>query len=177
MLRSDSKEWLTVKEVSNITGKSVEAVRMLLHRNRLSNVKKVNTGNAGRHRAQWLIHRDTVKMLHNSDVTSSQQTVMHNSNITEINNCNVIPLEYHDAKMKEWLQERDQLQTGLMMYRYRFEELDRQVKLLPAPVEAVSAIMQEKEAQLSSLGAELQATRKSLENERSRNWWQKLWGK
>lgn len=59
-----------------------------------------------------------------------------------------IPIYYHDQKLKEWQQERDNLMQGLMMYRYKFEELDRQVKMLPAPPEYVKSKIDELEKHL-----------------------------
>lgn len=205
MLRTGKDEWLTVKQVSNITGKSVDAIRMLLHRKKLSNVKKVNNGGQ---REQWLIHRDTVNLLHNGYVTEAEQDVMHNESITELHNSNVIPLEYHDGKLKEWQQERDNLLQGLMMYRYKFEDLERQVKLLPAPPEAVTKELQEKDAALQRAQEILKKAKESYdqykvsmqqlkerlaEEERAREayriqwelaqaelkkpWWKKLWKK
>jgi uncharacterized coiled-coil DUF342 family protein len=166
VLRNSNGEWLTVKQVSNVTGKSVNAIRMLLHRRKLDNVKKINNGGQ---REQWLIHKDTMMKLHNSDVTETLQDEMHNGCITKVHNSDVISLEYHDSKMKEWLQERDQLQAGLMMYRYKYEELDRQVKLLPAPVEVVTSRMPELETRVKELEA-------ALEAEKKRNWWKKFLG-
>jgi hypothetical protein len=49
-----------------------------------------------------------------------------------------IPLEYHDMKTREWQEERDRLQSGLMMYRFKFEDLDRRIRLLPSPPEMMT---------------------------------------
>ncbi len=51
--------------------------------------------------------------------------------------------------------ERDELMQGMMMYRYKFEELERRMRLLPAPVETVSTILQENEAKLQEKAAAL----------------------
>ena len=190
-------EWLTVKQVSHMTGKSIDAIRMLLHRKKLSNVKKVNNHNGGPNREHWLIHRDTAALLCNSHMTDNRSDVMVNSDITEtaeqLHNIDVIPLHYHDLKQREWLTERDQLQAGLLMYRYKFEELDRQVRLLPAPVETVGTLLQDREAKVAELEHKEQELRDSrqaldrsqeavsaleeaLQRERSRSWWQRLWG-
>jgi hypothetical protein len=52
MSHNSNGEWLTVKQASHMTGRSIDAIRMLLHRKKLSNVKKVNGGNGGANRAQ-----------------------------------------------------------------------------------------------------------------------------
>jgi hypothetical protein len=56
-------------------------------------------------------------------------------------------MEYHDRKREEWECERDKLVQGMMMYRYKFEDLDRQLRLLPAPPERVTSKVQELEAE------------------------------
>ena len=181
LLHNKQKEWLTIKEVSNITGKSTDSLRMLLHRKKLTNVKKANNGNNGTKRSQWLIHKDNISLLHNSYVTGDGTNVTCDKSITSERNSNIITLEYHDSKQQEWLKERDQLKAGIIMYQYKFEELDRQLKLLPAPAEVVKSrlielehsLQEEKETKqklINDLEAELQ-------KERSLTWWQKLWAK
>jgi len=78
-----------------------------------------------------------------------------------------------------------------MMYRWKFEELDRQVKLLPAPVEVVSSKLTELESTLQAertgreearqaiamMELELKAAREALETERSRPWWKRAFGR
>lgn len=54
-------------------------------------------------------------------------------------------IEYHDRKRNEWHDDRDKLIQGMMMYRYKFEELDRQVKALPAPPEVLITKLQDLE--------------------------------
>lgn len=157
-LHNSYGEWLTVKQVSHMTGKSIDAIRMLLYRKKLSNVKKVNRNNGGPNREHWLIHRDTAALLCNGHMTNEQTDVNHNNSITEdsellhnvSHNIDVIPLHYHDQKQREWLTERDQLQAGLMMYRYKFEEMERQMRLLPAPPEVVASELEEKAAALET---------------------------
>lgn len=76
-----------------------------------------------------------------------------------------LPLEYYEKQQKE----RDQALQGLMMYRYKFEEAERQLKLLPAPVEMVNSRLEELERQLQKKELELQ-------RERSLPWWKRLFG-
>jgi hypothetical protein len=51
-------------------------------------------------------------------------------------------IEYYDKKRENWDNERDKLVQGMMMYRYKFEELDKQVKALPAPPELLTSKIQ-----------------------------------
>ena len=57
-------------------------------------------------------------------------------------------IEFYDKKRIEWERERDSLMQGLLMYRYKFEEVDRQLKVLPAPPEYVKAKIDELEKNL-----------------------------
>lgn len=184
-LHNSNGEWLTVKQVSYMTGKSIDAIRMLLHRKKLGNVKKVNNHNGGPNRALWLIHKDEATLLCNSHITDEQPDVMNNNNITEaqelshntLHNIDVIPLHYHDQKQREWLTERDTLQAGLMMYRYKFEELERQVRLLPAPPEVVTSKLVENDQALRSAQEVIKALEEAMQRERQRSWWDRLWKK
>lgn len=131
-------EWLTLREAAKITGKSVNALRLLIGRHRLKKVKKAHD-NQG---VYWMIHRDEIDQVCLDNMGPGHAPVSHNMVGA------MIPLSYHDGKQKEWLSERDQLQAGLMMYRYKFEEMERQVKMLPAPAE-ISAMEQERAAALA----------------------------
>jgi hypothetical protein len=100
-----------------------------------------------------------------------------------------IPLDYFDVKQKEWIEERDKLQAGLMMYRYKYEEMERKVKLLPAPVEVVTSKLKELEdsvaaevsyrEQMTTALYEREATvirlQAELEAEKKKPWWKRIW--
>jgi len=147
-------EWVTLKEASNITGKSLNAIRMLVHRKKISqdSIKKANDNG----RSYWMIHRDALNLIYNSsmsgdiynsDILQPVTPVICQDSMSDI--CHdSIPVYYHDQKLKEWQQDRDNLMQGLLMYRYKFEELDRQVKMLPAPPEHVRSKIEELEKHL-----------------------------
>lgn len=180
MSRKNGKDWLTVKETSYITGKSIDAIRMLLHRKKLSNVKKVNNGGQ---RSYWLIHKDTVELLHNSNVTDTLQEIEHDNSITN----NSIPLEFYDKKQQEWLQERDNLKQGLVMYQYKIEDYERKLKLLPAPIEIIAEElkinkeelkqMREQTARMQELEGKIRDLETELQVEKKRPWWKRFWKK
>jgi len=95
---------------------------------------------------------------------------------------NTITLDAYEEKRSLWLKERDELQTGLMVYRYKFEEMERQMRLLPAPVEVVNTILQEKEAKLTENDQALRTAQEAihsleeeLQQERRRSWWDRMW--
>jgi hypothetical protein len=139
---NSSKEWLSLREASDMTGKSVNALRLLVNRKRFDMVKRIEENG----RCYWLIHHDSLVKTCGKDQGNSNvcQEV-----VTRHDMVNTVTLEYLDGKQKEWLSERDQLQQGMMMYRYKFEEAERQLRLLPAPAEVVTKELQEKDAALA----------------------------
>ncbi|MDQ7822868.1 MAG: helix-turn-helix domain-containing protein [Candidatus Eremiobacteraeota bacterium] len=227
MARLTGKEWLTLKEASELTGKSLNAVRLLVHRKKIDGVKKVQEQG----RSYWVIHRDALGQLsgdlpkvkegdvlrvkegdapnakcelctlrknggdpaicaeicladpdigdalperpdiyhrqedqespderHGSEMLEASvdgekkriyvvedETLPSQDDLVEPS----VPLEHYERRQKEWEKERDGLMQGLMMYRFKFEELDRKMKVLPAPPEYVSAKIEELESQLA----------------------------
>jgi len=167
------EEWITLNEASAMTGKSINAVRLLIKRlasgdNRIR-AKKVNRDN----RQIWVIHKsDLVKAL---DVDfSSDFFNMSSVSIDEMPSQETsIPLEHYESKRAEWDKERDSLMQGMMMYRFRFEELENKLKLLPAPPEEISGRLEEAENnisnlknQLGNIAVEKEVTMKLLEEEK-----------
>ncbi len=155
--------WITIKEASDISGRSVNAIRLLIHRGKIGKIKKVK----GKGRGEWLVHRDSLSQIIDSDITGEMSEISadvssdrsdnlttrdHSPDITtqtyNDHSKPMIPLEYYDSRRDEWMLERDRLLQGLMMYRYKFEELDRQLKMLPAPPEFVKAKLDELEHHL-----------------------------
>ena len=172
--------WVNIKEASQITGRSINSLNILVNRHRIDKVKKIN--------GKWHIHQDSLVPLCQPTTATYSDIVptMSGATYSDIATPS-IPLEHYEKKRTEWDMERDKLQTGLMMYRYKFEEMERQMRLLPAPVEVVTSKLTELERReedlltarqvITDLEAELQVTRSTLESERSRNWWQRLWRK
>jgi hypothetical protein len=142
-----NEKWLTLKEAGEITGKNVQAIRMLIKRNKFVNVKKTQI----KGHDNWLIRRDELNLLA-SQLSSHVKDNVNDSHVrlTDIPPVNMISVEYYDKKRNEWDRDRDNLLQGIMMYRYKFEELDQRVKLLPAPVEAVASKIGELEARVNS---------------------------
>jgi hypothetical protein len=138
-------EWLTIKEASKITGRSVNALNLLVNRQRVDKIKKID--------GKWHIHRDSLITLcqpRESDIAETRldiQSIMSEAVSPDIA-IPMIPLEHYEKKREVWDIERDKLHAGLMMYRYKFEEAERQLKLLPAPAEIVTTKMQEQDAAL-----------------------------
>jgi hypothetical protein len=168
--------WLSIKEASSISGRSVNSLNLLVNRHRIDKVKMIE--------GKWHIHRDSLVSL--CQVTSATRSdipgSMSGSTCSDIVTPSV-PLEHYEKKRTEWDNERDKLQAGLMMYRWKYEELEQKIRLLPAPVEVVSSKLTELEEALQeerSTKEEAQAAitrlEKALETERSRSWWKRLFG-
>ncbi|MDQ7827034.1 MAG: hypothetical protein RDV48_29830 [Candidatus Eremiobacteraeota bacterium] len=152
--------WVTIQEASRLTGKSENAIGLMVKRKRLDQVKKAN----GTGRGKWLIHRDALEKILACDLmppcdeddpcTREEQGSLDESEAPRtarpMSPCEgapspggdlvnpSIPLEHYEKKRDEWDRERERLQAGLMMYRYKFEEQERKLKLLPAPAEEVA---------------------------------------
>ncbi|MGV8027388.1 MAG: hypothetical protein AB2L18_12610 [Anaerolineaceae bacterium] len=172
-------EWLTLQEASHITGKSINALTLLISRGKIDRSKKI----AGRGKGKWLIHKDSIGLISPDDRLKDQDRTEpgQTERLTDRSDP-VIPLNYFDSKMKEWTEERDRLQAGLLMYRYKFEELDRQIRLLPAPVESIPSKITELEQKTAEKDQALQrsqetikALEEALQSEKQRSWWDRLW--
>jgi len=142
-------QWVTIQEASEIIGKSENAIGLLVRRRRFERLKKVNGAGKGK----WLIHRDSLVKYQSisqspEELTESDQSV--SQTISDLLK-SMIPLEHYEKKRDEWVTERDRLQTGLMMYRYKFEEIEKQMRLLPAPVEVVNHKLDELEEKAAAL--------------------------
>jgi len=140
MTEHNNKEWLTLKEASEIMGKTTGALRLAIHRKEFVRIKK----NIEKGHEIWLIHKDEIvkDIAHvRTDMCDAQNesTVCAQGALVGL-----IPLEHYDKARDEWSTQRAHLEQGIMMYRFKFEELDRKLKLLPAPVETVIYEMEEK---------------------------------
>lgn len=172
-------EWLTLQEASRITGKSINALTLLISRGKIDRSKKI----VGRGKGKWLIHRDSIGLTSADDRLKDQDRTEPGQTERSTDRSDpAIPLHYFDSKMKEWTEERDRLQAGLLMYRYKFEELDRQIRLLPAPVESIPSKMTELEQKTAEKDLALQrsqetikALEEALQSEKQRSWWDRLW--
>jgi len=145
---SPDREWLTIKEASRITGKSINALTILVNRRKVDRIRKVE--------GKWLIHKDSIATLSMLDrATGTTDSPTGSDSMSTLSGPTgsdstgvIIPLEHYEKKRDEWLTERDRLQAGLMMYRYKFEEIEHKMRLLPAPPEMVARELEDKAAAL-----------------------------
>jgi len=138
------EKWLTIGEVSEQTGKSTAAVRMWIKRRTTKGEHVRVKKERGRHCESWLIHSSEI-----GDLTGREQAESSGERMPEL--VNIISLDRYEAMRKELENEREQAMQGLMMYRYKFEELDRQVRLLPAPPEVMATKLSEFEEKAAAL--------------------------
>lgn len=158
------KEWFTLKEVSEITGRSLNSVRLLVHRKKITNVKKVVENG----REQWVVNRDELsnlsaakepvkedlerfettdetaldeemepKLESEEPVTTTYVMKRDKDPISEVYVAS-IPLDFYDNKLKEWSAERDRLIQNVIAWKVQYEQLASRMKALPAPPEYVS---------------------------------------
>jgi hypothetical protein len=162
----ETGQWITLQEASSVTGKSVNALNLMIRRRKINKTRKVN----GKGQGKWLIHKDSlIKFLSPDPLSCQPDQLTRQDDLEDQSNQTgyerftpMIPLEHYEKKRDEWESERDKLMQGLMMYRYKFEELEKQVKMLPAPVEVVSS--------------EFERLKSELEGEKKKSWWKKLFG-
>jgi hypothetical protein len=182
-------DWLTLQEASELTGKSVNALTLLISRRKIDRIKK----QSGRGKGKWLIHRDSVELLPDPDRLKDRDRLNpgQNERLNDRPEAG-IPIHYFDSKLKEWTEERDRLQAGLLMYRYKFEEVEKQLRLLPAPPEMVASRLQVAELMAQQKEQALMEAREAIENletelrqkealmvklqQRALPWWKKLFG-
>jgi hypothetical protein len=111
---------------------------------------------------------------------------------------NTVTIEYYDRQRKAWDDQRSRLEQGIMMYRFKYEEMCKQIKLLPAPPEMIqeeisyrdtllekakNVILQER-ARIRKQEEDLAAMKIRLQEEEQENamlrleahkpWWKKL---
>lgn len=202
------RQWFSLKEASEITGRSLNAIRLLVHRKKISNLKKTTENG----REQWMIHRDalselscasdvkdfdrcqTCTMRDGGDLSICQEICgKDNSSVTDPNDiCQAestekasgpafimqgkhdlekdiyvasIPLEHYEKKQAEWSSERDRLIQGILLYRYRYEELENKVKALPAPPEYMQTRVTDLETRLLKESEEKQSAIKDISSQ------------
>ena len=186
MTQVDTSQWITVQEASQITGKSINSLRLLIRRKKLSRVLKVK----GKHGDEWVIHKEAIHDLSQGDQGMTPVNDQPHDQGSQVNPGDMtqvitLPSGIYLQQQKE----RDELLQGMMMYRYKFEELDRQIRLLPAPVEIIPARISELEAKSAESAAQaaedrqalarsqeaVKALEEALQRERQRTWWDRLW--
>jgi len=122
--------WLTLSEASNITGKSAESLRKMIKRGKLLRVKKIS-GERGK---QWVIHQEEIERLDRQPMTNVQGG---HKGCTRAGQIDFISVEHYDKQREKWEEEKTRLVQGLLMYRFKFEEIEKKIKLLPAPPDII----------------------------------------
>jgi len=201
MTQVNADQWVTLSEASTLTGKSMDSLRTMIRRGKLTQVKKVR----GKRGDEWVIHREAVH-----DAGQAEQP---RQNMTQVNDnpdqCPAsnpgqvitLPVDFYAQQQKE----RDQALQGMMMYRWKFEEAEKMLRLLPAPPELVARELEDKAqalAQAEKILEEAQETQKAYveamdklraklqeeecaketfrlqwEAAQAEPWWKKIWRK
>jgi hypothetical protein len=170
------REWLTLQEAARLTGKSSSALRgaiqrrklekirketgaigeySLIHRDELSKLKSNRTPSCEpgsrpdqdrgpRERAESSGESQDA-IIEDVEYEFEEDPVPQNGSGTWVN---MVTLEYYDSQRDKWERERSNLEQGIMMYRFKYEELERRLKVLPAPPELVSYRVGELEQKL-----------------------------
>lgn len=136
------ERWLTIGEASELTGKSTAAVRMWIKRRTQKGDHVRVKKERGKHCESWMIHSSEMNDL-------GERVPAENSGEHMPELMNIISLDRYEAMRKELENEREQALQGLMMYRYKFEEIEQKMRLLPAPPEMVARELEEKAAALA----------------------------
>lgn len=162
------QEWITLRDASRATGRSMTALRVMIKRGKDVMAKKVAENN----REYWLLHKDTVQKLTNLDSEQLNDPVMigdHNDPGSSSHGDPQVATiaEFFERQRKELMEERDQALQGLMMYRYKFEEMERKMRLLPAPPELISEDIKKRNEITEQARRDLAQAQKELEDERT----------
>lgn len=153
------QEWITLENASKLTGKSTGALRLAIQRNKIVRTKKIKENG----REYWVIHRDELQHMR-AHVRGDLCDVQDERTI-DAQLC-AVPFKIYDQHRREWEERCAHLEQGLMMYRYKFEELDQQIKMLPAPPETVGRELEFKTtalAQAHEILQQVQETQKHYE--------------
>lgn len=171
-------EWMTVKEAGKIADVSVHTFRPLINRGKAEMMKKIQDNGSG----YWALQRDH---LTGAEKMPSQDIIPEPSQMVSI------PAETYVQLQKD----HDAMVQGLMMYRYKFEQAEKQLHLLPAPAEVVTShlmeteealkaeveyreqlieALEEKEAKIQEQKNQLIALGMELVCERSLPWWKRV---
>lgn len=178
-MTSNDQEWVTLQEASKITGKSVNAIRLMVKRltkgDQPIKAKKVQQ-NA---REQWVLWRGDLNKLSSQPVNDHVFDNDGHMIRSKAGHATNVPVEMYETLRKE----RDSLFQGMLMYQFKFEDLDRKMKCLPAPAEVLSSKLEEQEKELALLRDEkAKAEHLTRENEAMKSriremelpWWKRL---
>jgi len=142
---------LSLKDSSKYTGLSIPSLRRLIDGGKIDQAYKVDTKSG----KAWVI---PVVELDRIKVTKNGGREAHEKVDQKRDGQHVIPLTYFEERRRDWESTRDRLindtvnlRSGIEMYRYKFEELERQTRLLPAPLEIIPSKLDELEEKAAAL--------------------------
>jgi len=150
------EQWISLENASKLTGKSTGALRLAIQRKKIVRTKKIKENG----REYWVIHRDELDYM--CAHVRGELCDVQNERTIDAQVC-AVPFETYDQHRREWEDRCAHLEQGLMMYRYKFEEVERQLKILPAPPEVISTQLQEIEHDRQQKTAALTQAEKILE--------------
>jgi excisionase family DNA binding protein len=151
---SDNGDIMTVKEAANRLNLSERTIWKYIQNRSLKTSRKFS---GGKKPMVMVFEKSISELLRTRNIEPSMSGSMNNPEQDHNASGKVqdaselpfsIPLHHYEEQRSCWLQERDNLQAGLMMYRWKFEDLERQVKLLPAPAETIGPRLTELEQTL-----------------------------
>lgn len=184
-------QWLTLQEASKITGLNTFTIRKRIKTGKLLG-KKVNQKN----KEVWFVSADDVK--NSSNVDGERLKLKVNDELVDelvndepvhqpakkAQDVNDLLLREKDERIGELVHHKNILevllkdfQAHMMILESERNELDRQVKLLPAPPETVSTILQNKEQALLEAQEAVSRLEAELRQERNMPWWKKMFRK
>ncbi|MFP4498021.1 MAG: hypothetical protein ACLFQV_07400, partial [Vulcanimicrobiota bacterium] len=161
--------WLSLKQAGKLTGKSITSLRMLIKRGKINQAKKENVNG----RQLWFIHKNELSgfdkkvndqaagdQLQENTSLDDQQSSDQAHDQGGSASCVTLPVEIYLQKQEE----RDRLIQGITMYRYKFEELDRHIKLLPAPAEVIIDRLEAQNQNLVQKNKEIEKLKSFISN-------------
>jgi hypothetical protein len=187
----DELEWLTLQEASRITGLNTFTIRKRIKAGKLSG-KKVNQ----KGKEVWFVSVGDIKNSEKVDNERIKSKVRDELSDEPVNdelvhkpvanhyNHTVLLLQEKDERIHELVHHKGMLEHLLKDFQARMmnleterNELDRQVKLLPAPVDQIAMKLQETERNEQALRDAQTAITKleeELRQERTLPWWKKI---
>jgi hypothetical protein len=137
------KEWVALKEAGKSAGKSIHSLRLLIQRGRMEKMRRqrMNGDESPEESGDRYgeIREDTmnVKSPEQAGIMRPSQVSgsLFHETLSAPSQMISLPVEYFEQQQKE----RESLAQGLMMYRYKFEQAEKQLRLLPAPAESVTS--------------------------------------
>jgi excisionase family DNA binding protein len=142
-VKSGTENLVTVKEAASMLNVSERTIWKYVQRRTLKASRKFSEGR----KPKVMVFQDSIsELLRSRSDTLIIEGSMNNSKQGQDTSGKVqnasgikasIPLEHYEEQRSRWLQERDQMQAGLMMYRHKYEEAEQKLRLLPAPPEII----------------------------------------